>query len=405
MSNDGHPPTGDGSAASTLRILAFGTYQADTHPRVRALIEGLRELGHEVIEVNEPLGLSTAERVAMLRRFWRLPALGVRIAHRWARLIRRGRRAVREAARRGQPVDAVLVGYLAHFDVRLARRVFRDQLILLDHLIFAANTATDRGQKSPVINRALQRLDHRAMSAADVIVVDTAEHRDRVPEELRARAVVCPVGADASWFRAGAAAAPPDLAATGELRVVFYGLYTPLQGAEVIGSALRLLADQPIRATMIGSGQDLPRARRLAGAGARAEWIDWVPADQLPAVVADHHVALGIFGTSDKARNVVPNKVYQSAAAGCAIVTSDTAPQRRALAGQVELVDPGSPEQLAAALRRLQSDPQLLASRRRQAAALAAREFSAAAAAQPLAARVDEILRRPATPGAMITCG
>ena len=50
-----------------------------------------------------------------------------------------------------------------------------------------------------------------------------------------------------------------------------------------------------------------------------------------PALVAGHDVCLGIFGTGVKAQLVVPNKVYQGAAAGCAVVTSDTAPQRRAL--------------------------------------------------------------------------
>ena len=47
--------------------------------------------------------------------------------------------------------------------------------------------------------------------------------------------------------------------------------------------------------------------------------------------MADHDVCLGIFGTGAKAPRVVPNKVFQGAAAGCAIVTSDTAPQRRVL--------------------------------------------------------------------------
>ena len=76
-----------------------------------------------------------------------------------------------------------------------------------------------------------------------------------------------------------------------------------------------------------------------------------MPAANLPALVAGHDVCLGIFGTGDKALRVVPNKVFQGAAAGCAIVTSDTAPQRRALGDAAVLVPPGDPEALAAALR------------------------------------------------------
>ena len=47
--------------------------------------------------------------------------------------------------------------------------------------------------------------------------------------------------------------------------MVFYGLYTPLQGTPVIGAALSLLAWTPIEVTMIGDGQDAPAAKAAAG--------------------------------------------------------------------------------------------------------------------------------------------
>src|SRR5437879_2850084 len=124
-----------------MRIIAFGTYQADSHPRVRVLIEGLRAAGHSVVEINEPLGLSTADRVAMLNKPWTVPAFGFKMLALWRRLSRRGR------AEADQGADAVLVGYLGHFDVHLAKRLFRGTPIILDHLIFAAGTAIDRGKR------------------------------------------------------------------------------------------------------------------------------------------------------------------------------------------------------------------------------------------------------------------
>ena len=53
---------------------------------------------------------------------------------------------------------------------------------------------------------------------------------------------------------------------------------------------------------------------------------------------------------------MVPNKVFQGAAAGCAVVTSDTAPQRRVLGDAAVLVPPGDPAALAEALRSLAAD-------------------------------------------------
>ena len=147
---------------------------------------------------------------------------------------------------------------------------------------------------------------------------------------------------------------------------MFFGLFTPLQGAPVIGAALAALAgdEHPVEVTMIGAGQDLDETRSLAAGNHRVHWLDWVDAADLPALVAAHDVCLGIFGTGPKALRVVPNKVFQGAAAGCAVVTSDTAPQRRVLGDAAVLVPAGDPAALAEALRALAADRSRLAAAR-----------------------------------------
>ena len=88
-----------------------------------------------------------------------------------------------------------------------------------------------------------------------------------------------------------------------------------------------------------------PRPRRGAPhpgrVGRDVTWHDWVPIAGLARLVSEHDVCLGIFGASEKALGVVPTKVYQGAAAGCVVVTSDTAPQRRTLGAAAVLVRPG----------------------------------------------------------------
>jgi glycosyltransferase involved in cell wall biosynthesis len=364
-----------------MRILLFGTYDTSTHPRAANIAEGLRASGAEVAECNAPLGLDTAARVDMLAHPWRAPALLVRLARRWATLAR--------AARRLPAPDAVLVGYLGHFDVHLARLLFRRARIVLDHLVGASDTGRDRRLDGGPRQALLRMIDSAALRAADIVVVDTEEHRDALPERHRARAVVIAVGAPTAWYAAARPAGPaaPDEEA-GPLRVVFYGLYTPLQGAPVIGAALGRLAGAPVTVTMIGSGQDLAEARTAAVANQAVRWLDWVPAADLPALVAGHHVCLGIFGTGDKALRVVPNKVFQGAAAGCAIVTSDTAPQRRALGEAAILVPPGDPAALATALLELAGDRPELARLRRLAQQLAGQQFTPERIVAPLAGRL-----------------
>jgi glycosyltransferase involved in cell wall biosynthesis len=370
-----------------MRVLAFGTYDIRRHPRVGVLVEGLREHGDEVREVVVPLDLDTAARVALLRQPWRLPLLAWRLLRSWARLSVAARAAVRSWT-----PDAVLVGYLGHFDVVLARLLFPRTRIVLDHLVFAADTAADRRQTGRARRWVLGRLDRGAIASADIVVLDTAEHAALMPGPARGRAVVAPVGAGRSWF-AGAADSgrddSPVATDDGILRVVFFGLFTPLQGAPVIGRALALLADEPrIQVLMIGSGQDLQVTRAAGTGNPRVRWVPWVPIEELPRLVARHDVCLGIFGTTPKALRVVPNKVFQGAAAGCAIVTSGTGPQRAALASAAEFVPPGDPVALAEALRRLADDGERLTRLRRASAERADRSFAPSAVVTELRARL-----------------
>ena len=355
-----------------MRLLFFGTYDAGRHPRVRVLQEGFAAHGDEIIECNIPLDVDTSERVRILREPWRLPLFGVRILAAWSGLWRKSRQL--------PAVDAVVVGYMGHFDIHLARRLRPKTILVLDHLIFAEDTVVDRGVSARRLLSALRRLDVAALRAADVICVDTGAHRELLPEASRARAVVVPVGAPEQWF------SPPRVLGGSHLRVIFFGLYTPLQGAPTIGHAIRLLLREHnhVSFTMIGTGQDRAATADAASDSPGVTWRDWVEPDQLPSLVAEHHVCLGIFGTSAKATRVVPNKVFQGAAAGAAIVTSNTAPQMSALAGAGVFVPPGDARALAEAIGQLASDPGRVAELREAAHRRAAEAFRPAVVVEAL---------------------
>lgn len=357
-----------------MRILAFGTYDVRAHPRAGILIEGLRSAGVSVVEANVPLGLDTAWRVRILRRPYLAPILAARLALSWLRLWR--------IARRVGKVDAVLVGYLGHFDVHLARRLFRRSVIVLDHLVSLRDTARDRGSAGAGRATLLDRIDRAATGAADIIVLDTPEQLDLLGPTERKRAVVVPVGASSAWFHS------PERRPDSPLRVVYFGLYTPLQGTGVIARAIARLAGAPIAFSMCGRGQDDAEARALAVPNPSVEWRDWVDADELPAFVAAHDVCLGIFGTGPKALRVVPNKVYQGAAAGCAVLTSDTRPQRAALGSAGIYVAPGDDDALAGALRALAADRDAVFRARRAAFERAAEHFRPEHVVQPLHERL-----------------
>ncbi|WP_456845056.1 glycosyltransferase family 4 protein [Cellulomonas sp. P5_C6] len=365
-------------------ILATGTYDADSHPRIRVIVQGLRERGWAVEEIVEPLRLDTAQRVDMLRRPAALPLLGISLLRAWSRLVP----ALRRRRRRGPRPDVVLVGHLGHFDIALVRRLTRPVPVVLDFLISGAGTAADRGVAGRVRRRLLVGLDTFALRRADVVVVDTDEHADALPPDVRERAVVVPVGADSRWFEAGDAR--PARPAGGPLSVIFFGLFTPLQGTPVIAEALRLL-DGAVEATIVGTGQDEAAVDALLAGVPGIRRVRWVEADRLPALVAAHDVCLGIVGTSRKALSVVPNKAFQGAAAGCVVVTSDTPPQRRALGDVAVYVPPGDADALAGALRDLAADTAAVQALGVRSAAWAGATMSARASVAPLVDALERL--------------
>jgi glycosyltransferase involved in cell wall biosynthesis len=360
------------------RVLFFGTYDARLYPRIRVLQEGFAALGDEVVECNVPLGLDTAMRVRILKQPWLVPILVARLAIAWIRLWLRGRRV--------SVIDLVVVGYMGHFDVHLARHLWPDVPVVLDHLISASDTALDRGAQPGLVVRLLERLDRAALKAADVPCVDTRGHLDLIRGEAHDRALIVPVGASEEWFHR------PHAAPGSPLRIVFFGSFTPLQGAPVIGEAAALLAsERSVRLTMIGRGQDYEATRAAAAANVSVEWIDWVDPEELPAVVAAHDVCLGIFGTGPKALRVVPNKVFQGAAAGTAIVTSDTGPQRDILGDAAVFLPAGDGRVLAGTLVELAASPERVAELRAAAYERAVLAFRPASVTAPLLARVASV--------------
>ncbi len=357
-------------------VLAAGTFDEDVHPRARVLLEGLEAHGWEVERAVVPLGLDTAARVEMLQRPSHVGRLVVALVRAHARLVPR-------LLRRRSRADAVLVGHLGHFDVALVRLLARGAPVVLDFLVSGAGTARDRGERGRVKQRLLRALDAFALSRADVVVVDTPEHLATLPPRPRGRAVVAPVGADRRWFEA----AREQGSDGGPLSVVFFGSFTPLQGATVVGEALRSLGGV-VRATVVGQGQQSAEVDALLAGVPGVVRHTWVEADDLPALVASHDVCLGIFGTGDKALRVLPNKAFQGAAAGCVVVTEDSAPARRLLGPAGVLVPPGDAAALADALRRLDADRDLLRDLRRASLDHARAAFTPAGVVQDLVARL-----------------
>jgi glycosyltransferase involved in cell wall biosynthesis len=180
----------------------------------------------------------------------------------------------------------------------------------------------------------------------------------------------------------GAAGSAP--ARPGCCEVLFYGSMIPLHGVDVIVGAARRLASAPeIRFHLIGQGQTLSAGTTDLGVEGSLRRTASVTYEALPAAIAQATLCLGIFGTSDKARRVVPHKVYEAAAMGKPIITADTPAIREAFPeGCLALVPPGDADALADTILALCADP----ARREQLGAAARRRFEEAFSTPAIAA-------------------
>jgi glycosyltransferase involved in cell wall biosynthesis len=322
-----------------VRVLYFGTYER-RYPRNAQVISALRGAGVEVVERHEPVWEGQEAK-------WSLgPAAAARLLLAELRLL----------ARRGPRADAVVVGYPGHLDLFAARRAARGAPVVFNPLVSLADTLVeDRGrfQRGSLADRALTAIDRRALRGADLVVADTSAHADFLAALAglpRDRFEVCFVGAEERVFRPGWDPKEPFTA-------LFVGKLIPLHGLETILEAARRAPE--LRLRLVGSGQ---LDHMLAGRPANVEWVPWVEYERLAAELHRASCALGIFGTSDKARRVIPNKAFQALACGTPLVTADTPATRELLADgeSALLVTPGDPQALADALQRLAGDPELV---------------------------------------------
>lgn len=237
--------------------------------------------------------------------------------------------------------------------------------LVFDPLISAYDKQVHEKRQLAADSRDAKRLltwERGLFAAADVVVADTTCHAEYFHDQFgvpRNRLVVIPVGADDELFspQASRVFARP-------LRVLFYGSFIGLQGPEVIVEAARQTPS--VHWTLLGDGPLNVRCRELAAGHANIEFVPWVPYETLPLWIGGADVLLGVFGESDKAGRVIPNKVFQPLACGRPVITrtSDAYPEAVAKSSPSETgvfwVEPGSPQRLSEAVLKIDSQPEKL---------------------------------------------
>jgi glycosyltransferase involved in cell wall biosynthesis len=336
----------------SLRVLFWGTYDIGK-PRIRILRSGLRSAWVEVDEIHFHVWNGIEDK-SQVDSKWRLIRLAFFCIIKYHVLLFKYVKSHR--------YDYIVCGYFGYFDAILLWPFakLRREPIILDAFLPIYNTVIeDRrlfGQGS-LLARLIFVIEKLSLKAADIVLVDTDAHGRYFAQTFGlapSRIVRAFVGVERETFRAGSI----GLSSEREKKVLFYGQFIPLHGVETVVEAARLLRGTPIKFKFIGTGQEAVKIRSLMSMDPlpNLEWVEWVEYEDLQKEIARSAVCLGIFGTSDKASRVIPNKVFQIVSAGKPLITRDSSAIRElfkdgSISG-VWLIQAGNARALAEAVLR-----------------------------------------------------
>lgn len=264
--------------------------------------------------------------------------------------------------------DAVVVCYPGYLDMLIIAPIARMRGIpvVYDPYISLYDTAVMDRQLiagTSLIARLFKVIEKSALRRADLVLADTPQHSRLYQciagRDLKNNLVVW-LGANEDLFLSAEVQEPELTSRSGDnLTVFFHGTFVPLQGVAAIVDAARILQGENFQFRIAGDGQDSKTIRGMvADYGlSNLTLLGMLNQDDLVHELKEADVCLGIFGQSEKASRVVPNKVFECAAAGRPIITRDSPAIRDAFSeAEIVMCRPGDPESLAEKIRGLEVD-------------------------------------------------
>jgi glycosyltransferase involved in cell wall biosynthesis len=349
---------------SKRKLVAFGGYDA-SKPRVRLLLDALRRrdaLAGEIsiavwdgVEDKSVAGKSSA-LCAALKLLLGMP------------------RALIDLIRSGDSSD-VLLPYPGTPDIFAAALVAKLQgrKVVLDAFLPIHDTIVgDRAmvKAGGIVSGAIRLYERLGFKLADIILTDTDAHADYFASEFsidRKTFETVLVGAEDLFAPVSSPAPIDDLLAIeppiapDAKTVLFYGQLIPLHGMPTILAASQIEPDDDVQWIIVGKGQLQSELEQFlhSNKADNVSWIPWVDYERLPDLIARADICLGVFGGSDKAARVIPNKLFQQLAMGKPVITRsspavDQLAQRYPAA--IRTVPPDNAQALAAAVESALSD-------------------------------------------------
>ena len=223
---------------------------------------------------------------------------------------------------------------------------------------------------NPLLNADVLHVLRAMGHGDDLIIADTNLHANLFQKELcvdKNKIHTVYVGAEENLFND----IPIQNNANKKFEILFYGSFLPLHGSEVIIKTAKLfVTNNNIKWTMLGDGPDLQKCKVLAKNCPNIFFEEKIEYTKLALRIKKADLLLGIFGKSNKAGNVIPNKVFQALSCGKTIITRKSMAYPKELLDQnngIIFIKPNDPKELYKAILKITKDINFLKSSNDQA--------------------------------------
>jgi len=308
--------------SNKIKILFFGTYDL-SKPRVRLLIKGAKAAGFNIIECHKDIWSNVRDK-SQIKGFYKKLFFLFSWMFSYFSLIKQYFKAPDH--------DFILVPYMGQLDVLIIWPFakLKRKPIVWDVFISLYDTiVNDRKliSKRSLLAHIIYFEEWLASRAADFLFLDTKSHANYFADLFK----ISPkkigyvfVGAETDKFYPKKVNLNESL--DKHFTILFYGQFIPLHGIETIVYSAKLLSNENIKFIIIGEGQESVRIDNLIKKMnlKNIKRISWVPYSDLIDYINYAHICLGIFGNSEKAKRVIPNKVYQILSCKRPIITANT---------------------------------------------------------------------------------
>lgn len=273
---------------SNIKICYFGIYNPN-YSRNRVIIKGLGENGVEVLECR-------SDRKG-IKKYFDLIKKHKIIKNKY---------------------DIMIVGFPGYQAMILAKILTRKKIIFDAFASIYDSMVNDRKVVKKYSVKAIYyfMLDWLSCKLADVILLDTYEQIKYFSEKFKInknKFIRIFVGSDDEIIK------PIKKDENGNYFLVhFHGSNIPLQGVNYIIEATKILENANIKFNIIGS-EIKEKYKNIEHKN--INFIDNIEYNKLGEFISKADISLGIFGDTEKARRVIPNKVYEALATKTAIIT------------------------------------------------------------------------------------